>query len=1737
MKNPMKSSRLSGRRRSSDHSRRRKSFLTGNTRRLFAEQLETRVLLAGDVLHNADNPYDTDNNGYFSPADILHVINQINEGSTPASGEGEESSSVTYYNDVNGDGFVTPIDALFGINEYTERAEGEGELVSFRIQAVDVGTNNIINTSNPSGPNFHPVLKGTDYELRVVVDDLRLAGGPDGNPDGVYAAYMDLLYPKLRTMVEIQEIQTLTFNNNPEGGTFKLSFDTDGAGPLAALTTGNITYSNPFAPNAEFAIAANIQTALDTTFGTNRFQVSPVSAGDATQFSIRFMGQFGDTDVVLMTGNASLLTNSGPPAPTITFTEAVKGVYSPASFLAAFRFGAQYQSGRSALDGQNLAAEPSFPVDPNRISEVGAFYTSTTGTTGSAPRELFRVRMNTVDAGSVAFTGSLTDIILPGHQTLVFAGGNATRAVVDPSEIEIINSTPFTVTETFSAVNDSYAFAETSSAAVRNLTVMSASGGGQDTGNLTGVTISAISTTSLSVGTLAIAPGATSINFTQSANINNAGSPSTFTYTLRNATTGVTDTATVTINISAVNNAPVNTVPSAQTTAEEAAKVINGISVADIDASETANSTMLVDLTVQNGVINLASIPVGLVANGNGSATVNLQGSLANINTAINGLTYTPGLNFVGTDTFRIITNDQGNTGTPGPLTDNDTVAIAVTAVNDAPTLTVPGSVPSVLEGESLAITGTLTNDVDVGGSPLKVTMSVTGDITAALTLSTTTGLNFTLGQENGKQTVEFTGTLANVQAALGSFTYTPPLGDAGTQVISITVNDQGATGTGGALSTSGQISVDVIPLVRPFARRDPTISSPASVAAFTVVEGSTNSALPVLDNDLVDEPVLPATTTDKLLISVSDSPHGTTSISGDVVLYTPDADFWGTDTFTYVMNQDVDGNATPDGTNSTGTVTVTITNVNDAPVANPVSDSTNEDIAKDIVLSVSDIDDNNNVGFVSTLTPSVGTAPLHGTATVNANGTIRYTPALNYNGPDEFTYTVSDGTVSSGTATVTLNVIAVNDAPVSQNGTLAAVEDIAATGNLAATDVDSATLTYSLVSSANAHGTVLITNASTGAYTYTSDLNYNGPASFTFKANDGSLDSNVATVTITVSAVNDAPVANPNSYLVEEDTLLNANNTNAGDPRATVRLNDSDVDNTLGSLTVSLEPGLGPTHALLSGPNAFILNSDGSFRYQATLDYQGPDSFVYRLTDPSGAFSTATVSITVTEKNDPPVAVNDSYGAVEDVQLDVSTASGVRDGAGLDDDPDSNNPNSTLKVVLVSGPTHASVFTLNGNDADPSDDGAFSYKAAANYNGPDSFTYKLVDLFGVSSNTATVSINVAEVNDNPTANDDGTPTARLTLIKNTAASPFINQEINVTANDNDDPDFNVVENITIISAGGAGGATLHGTVTISGDLKKVLYTPAQDYEGPDEFTYTISDGRGGTATATVYIEVVNFIPTDITGTVYIDSNNNGAIDAGEKRLAGVKVVLQGHDNIFDIDFGADTDSDLTNDVAALVVYTDINGNYRFDAPNSLRPGMRPGSYSITEEQPEFMRDGLDTAGNNATLIANDKFAMTLPLLGVAGGINGNNFGERGLDPAYVSISEILASSTGNGLILAIDGSTQLWSTRLSGWANLKSCTCTLNADTSLATFTFTDMQNNVYVRTISQVGNPRFRIMGRNTDGDELIRLDGTAADFNLNLLAAGDQGQQPEGEADLPGEAGYVRGVDAVMAEVGNA
>ena len=233
-------------------------------------------------------------------------------------------------------------------------------------------------------------------------------------------------------------------------------------------------------------------------------------------------------------------------------------------------------------------------------------------------------------------------------------------------------------------------------------------------------------------------------------------------------------------------------------------------------------------------------------------------------------------------------------------------------------------------------------------------------------------------------------------------------------------------------------------------------------------------------------------------------------------------------------------------------------------------------------------------------------------------------------------------------------------------------------------------------------------------------------------------LSSDIKTVTITVSPVNDKPTADPKTLTTDEDTA------------GAVTLSGSDTETASANLSYTIT--LAPAHGSLSGtaPN---------LTYTPNANYNGPDSFKYTVTDrgdpdncgaPSATCAAAetsteaTVSITVTPVNDAPVANGDAYNTNEDTPLNVA-APGV-----LGNDTDVEN--DTLTATLVSGPSHASSFALNA-------DGSFSYTPALNYNGPDSFTYKACDT-GTSgsplladpkcSAAATVSITVNAVNDAP---------------------------------------------------------------------------------------------------------------------------------------------------------------------------------------------------------------------------------------------------------------------------------------------------------------------------------------------------------------------------------------------------
>ncbi len=278
---------------------------------------------------------------------------------------------------------------------------------------------------------------------------------------------------------------------------------------------------------------------------------------------------------------------------------------------------------------------------------------------------------------------------------------------------------------------------------------------------------------------------------------------------------------------------------------------------------------------------------------------------------------------------------------------------------------------------------------------------------------------------------------------------------------------------------------------------------------------------------------------------------NGTLTLNANgTFTYTPAANYNGSDTFTYHAN---DGT----GNSNIATVTITVSPVNDAPVAVNDAYTTNEDTPLTVILANSVLaNDTDTEGNALTAVLNVG--PANGTLTLNANGTFTYTPAANYNGSDTFTYHANDGTDNSNIVTVTIIINDINDAPVAANDAYTTNEDTPLTVVLANgvlvndTDTEGNALT-AVLDAGPANGTLTL-NAN-GTFTYTPASNYNGNDTFTYHANDGTGNSNIATVTISVSPVNDAPVAANDAYATNEDTPLTVALANR------ILLNDTDTE------------------------------------------------------------------------------------------------------------------------------------------------------------------------------------------------------------------------------------------------------------------------------------------------------------------------------------------------------------------------------------------------------------------------------------------------------------------------------------------------------------------------------------------------------------------------------------------------
>ncbi|MGB7491892.1 MAG: Ig-like domain-containing protein, partial [Thermoanaerobaculia bacterium] len=425
----------------------------------------------------------------------------------------------------------------------------------------------------------------------------------------------------------------------------------------------------------------------------------------------------------------------------------------------------------------------------------------------------------------------------------------------------------------------------------------------------------------------------------------------------------------------------------------------------------------------------------------------------------------------------------------------------------------------------------------------------------------------------------------------------------------------------------------------------------------------------------------------------------------------------------------------------------------------------------------------------------------------LNTDQTFSLSRSYAADGVYTVTVTVSDddGGSTSDTATVTV----ANVAPVVNSQSVTTNEDTAIGITLTGSDAGGDSLAFAVLfgpSSGSLSGTA-------PSLTYSPAENFNGADSFTFQANDGGSEnnlSNVATVTITVIAVNDPPVLSADSTSTNEDIQLTI----------PVLLNDNDdADNGSmdpGSVTITGPPSNGNTTV---GPAGVIT-------YTPNENFNGVDSFQYQACDlgePTPVLcGEATVSITISPINDNPVAVDDVFGTNEDVPLTVG-APGV---LGNDIDVDG----VSLTATLISAPAQG---TLNFND-----DGSFSFTPPENIFGAFSFTYTASD-GELPSGVATATITVLPVNDNPVANDDSYLKAEGASL--VVASPGI------LDNDSDvDGDSLTAELVT---------AAPNGTVVVDAD-GGFSYTPNSGFFGSDSFSYEALDGNGGSDSAAVTVGV-----------------------------------------------------------------------------------------------------------------------------------------------------------------------------------------------------------------------------------------------------------------------------------------
>ncbi|WP_299060350.1 Ig-like domain-containing protein [uncultured Polaribacter sp.] len=928
------------------------------------------------------------------------------------------------------------------------------------------------------------------------------------------------------------------------------------------------------------------------------------------------------------------------------------------------------------------------------------------------------------------------------------------------------------------------------------LTNDSFGGDGPSTGTITITVTPTNGTAVVNDGGTPNDPTDDSIDFTPNADYNG---PDSITYQICDVD-GDCDTATIPLTVISVNDLP--TAVNDPATINEDSANNNIVVLTNDDFGGDGPST---------GMITITTAPT------NGTAVVN-NGGTPNDPTD-DSVTYTPNSNYDGPDSLVYqICDANGDCAT---ATVNITVA-------DTTTPPVANTDPATVPEDGTVNVPVLTNDTFGSGLP------AVGPIT------------ITTAPTNGTAVVDDGGTPNDPTDDTIDYTPNPDYNGPDSFVYQICNTD--------GLCDTATVNMTVTPVDDfPTANTDPVDVNEDSVIT-----------VPVLANDTFggDGPstgvitVTTAPTNGTAVVNNGGTPNDPTD---DTITYIPNPNYNGPDSITYQIC-DADGDC------DTATVDVTVISVNDLPLANTDPASVNEGATVNVPVLANDTFGGDGP---STGTITITTAPTNGTAVVNNGGTpndptddtVVYTPTGNYNGPDSFVYQICDSNADCDTATVNVTVVPVNTLPVANTDPASVLEDQSVTVTVLNNDTfggDGPSTGAITVTSAPANGTAVVNNGGTpndptdDTVVYTPTANYNGPDSFVYQICDANGDCDTATVNVSVTPVNDNPIANNDPVTVNEDNFI----------IVPVLTNDTFGPDgpSNGPITVTTPPTNGTAVVNDGGtPND---PTDDTVVYTPNPDYNGPDSFTYQICTINGVCDTATVNVTVTPMNDVPVAQNDPASVNEDASVNVLV---------LTNDSFGGDGPSTGTITVTSAPANGIAVVNNGGTAnDPTDD-TVVYTPNANYNGPDSFVYQICDANG-DCDTATVNVSVAPVNDDPIANNDP-----VTVNEDTPIN------VTVLTNDTFGPDGPSNGPITITTPPTNGTAVVNDGGTPNDPTDDTVdYTPNPNYSGPDSFTYQICTATGVCDTATVNVTVtpVNEVPeaNDDPVTINEDSGLNNII-------------------------------------------------------------------------------------------------------------------------------------------------------------------------------------------------------------------------------------------------------------------